>query len=126
MAEANHISYSHQTKHMCDMELLNTEQFLSSHIQGHLTHEEEFTHDEPYGYELSDNPFEPTGNFTYPALILFFGGLFLIHFNFTHFNFIKTKRGEHYMHQRITAGMLEDEIRRIRKEDYPLRYPTSQ
>ena len=104
------------------MNFLNMEHVISGHIHGHLSHEEPLLHDEPYGYERSDDPFEPHGKFDAPLLFLVMGMVTFIHFNFTHFNFFHQRPGTVMMHQRITAGMLEDEIRKIRIEDYEVRY----
>ncbi|CAI2380548.1 unnamed protein product [Moneuplotes crassus] len=103
-------------KHIADLPLCHPEQIFSSHAGGHLTYEEEFTHDEPYGYERGEDPFDPTGNGVLPLLLFFCGGALFIHFNFVHFNFFRVKKSEIMMHQRITAGMLEDKIRHYRRE----------
>ena len=102
-------------KHMADIGFFHVEQVLSSHPGGHLSYEEEFTHDEPYGYEIWDDPFDPTGKLTFPLLLFVFGTIFFIHFNFVHFNFLRAKKSEIWMHQRLTAGMLEDKIRHYRE-----------
>ena len=103
-------------KHLNDLPFFHPEHIFSSHKGGHLTYDEEFTHDEPYGYVRGDDPFDPTGNLTYPLLLIILGGAMFFHFNFVHFNFLKVNKAEHWMHQRITAGMLEDKIRHYREE----------
>ena len=103
-------------KHMADIPLFHSEQVLSSHIGGHLTHEEEMTHDEPYGYVVGDNPFSATAKLEMILMAIVIGGVTFFWFNFAHFNFRKYSKSEHWMHQRLTAGMLEDEIREFRRQ----------
>ncbi len=115
-ADTGSVHLSNPDKHLNDLSMFHIEHIFSSHSGGHLTHEEEFTHDEPYGYARGDDPFDPTGNLVYPLLLLVLGGAMFIHFNFVHFNFFKVKKSEIWMHERITAGMIEDKIRHYRKE----------
>ena len=110
------VEISNPLAHLNEMPLFHIEQIFSSHIGGHLTHEEEFTHDEPYGYKRCDDPFDPSGKLTFPLLMFIFGTVVFVHFNFVHFNFFRAKGSEIWMHQRITAGMLEDKIRYYREE----------
>lgn len=105
-------------KHLNDMSLFNSEHIFSGHIGGHTTWEEELTHDEPYGYVRHDDPFEPHGKLDAPLIFLLLGGFIFIHFNFVHFNFLKSKPSTVWMHQRITAGMLEDRIREYREAGF--------
>ena len=109
-------------KHLNDMNMFNSEIIVSSHAGGHLTHEEELLHDEPYGYIRGDDPYEAHGRADQPLLYMAMGIVMFIHFTYTHFNFSREKQSQVHLHQRITAGMLEDRIREIREEDYQIRY----
>ena len=71
-------------------------------------------HNEPYGYELGDDPFEEQGQGDYPWLLLFVGIISFVHFTHAHFRFDRRKQGEVLYHQRLTAFQIEDEIRKIR------------
>ena len=73
------------------------------------------THDEPYGYELGDDPFETHGHGDLPYLYLFFGIVAFTHTVLFHFRFDKRKTGEVYYHQRLTAFQLEDELVKMRR-----------
>jgi hypothetical protein len=48
---------------------------------------------------------------------LFAGVICFVHFTHAHLRFDKKKTGEVLYHQRLTAFQIEDEIRRIRKEN---------
>lgn len=109
-------------KHLNDLSMFNSEHIVSGHHGGHLTHEEELVHDEPYGYIRGDDPYEPHGRADQPLLFLALGFIIFIHFTYTHFNFSREKISQKHLHQRITAGMLEDKIREIREEDFEIRY----
>ena len=71
-------------------------------------------HDEPYGYEVGDDPFEEQGAGDYPWLLLFIAFITFAHFSNAHFRFDNRKTGEVLYHQRLTAFQIEDEIRNIR------------
>ena len=71
-------------------------------------------HDEPYGYEFGDDPFHTTSD-EYPWLLIFVGGIGLIHFTHAHFKFDRRKVGEVLYHQRLTAFQIEDNIKELRK-----------
>ena len=101
-------------KHLNDLPLYHYEYLTSGHIGGHLIHEEPMLHSEEYGYVRGDDPFEPTGRLDVPLLILIFMSVIFIHFNFTTLNFWSVKPSTVWMHQRLTAGMLEDRIREFR------------
>jgi hypothetical protein len=60
-------------------------------------------HDEPYGYELGDDPFEEQGQGDYPWLLIFVGIISFVHFTHAHFRFDRRKTGEVLYHQRLTA-----------------------
>ena len=72
-------------------------------------------YDEPYGYELGDDPFDPQGQADYPFLILYVAGVCFVHFIHSSMKFDRRKVGEVLYHQRLTAFQLEDEIKRLRK-----------
>ena len=71
-------------------------------------------HNEPYGYELGDDPFEEQGQGDYPWMLLFAGIIVFTHFCHAHFRFDRRKTGEVFYHQRLTAFQIEDEIRKMR------------
>jgi hypothetical protein len=77
--------------------------------------EETHAHDEPYGYEYGDDPFDPQGQADYPYMLLFWGIIGLIHFTHSHFKFDRRKIGEVLYHQRLTAFQIEDQIKALRK-----------
>ena len=61
------------------------------------------THDEPYGYELGDDPFDAHGHGDMPFIMLYFG---IIAFTTTlafHFRFDRRKFSEVLYHERLTA-----------------------
>jgi hypothetical protein len=88
---------------------------FTSYSHGHTWEEEHNIHDEPYGYELGDDPFEPQGQGDYAYLLLLVGGIAFVHFTHAHFKFDRRKIGEVLYHQRLTAFQLEDEIKARRK-----------
>jgi len=54
---------------------------------------------------------------------LIFGAIIAFaHFSYAHFNFDNRKVGEMLYHQRLIAFQIEDEIRRIREEDFSVRH----
>jgi hypothetical protein len=55
-------------------------------------------HDEPYGYELGDDPFEPQGQGDYPWMLIFVAGITFVHFTHSHFKFDRRKIGEVLYH----------------------------
>ncbi len=55
-------------------------------------------HDEPYGYELGDDPFEEQGQGDYPWMLLFAGIIVFTHFCHAHFRFDRRKTGEVLYH----------------------------
>ena len=66
------------------------------------------THDEPYGYELGDDPFDTHGHGDMPYLMLYMG---IIAFTTTlafHFRFDRRKTSEVLYHERLTALQIED------------------
>mmetsp|Transcript_41175 Transcript_41175/g.30278 ORF Transcript_41175/g.30278 Transcript_41175/m.30278 type:complete len:94 (-) Transcript_41175:36-317(-) len=89
---------------------------FSGYMFAHKITEEHNTHDEPYGYELGDDPFEAQGQGDYPMILLFFATVGIAHYLHAHFRFDNRKVAETFYHQRLTAFQIEDEIRKIRKE----------
>lgn len=87
----------------------------SSYPGGHDWEDEPRIHNEPYGYELGDDPFDNQGQADYPYLILFIAIAGFTHFCHAHFRFDRRKQGEVFYHQRLTAFQIEDEIRELRK-----------
>ena len=81
---------------------------------GHQYKDEPRISDEPFGYEVGDDPFETQGQSDYPAVIILFAILSFVHFIHSHFKMDNLKVGEILYHQRYTANQLEDEIKRLR------------
>eukprot|EP00345_Euplotes_harpa_P016940 CAMPEP_0168343576 /NCGR_PEP_ID=MMETSP0213-20121227/16193_1 /TAXON_ID=151035 /ORGANISM="Euplotes harpa, Strain FSP1.4" /LENGTH=183 /DNA_ID=CAMNT_0008350933 /DNA_START=15 /DNA_END=566 /DNA_ORIENTATION=+ len=102
-------------KHLNDLHFFDMEMYLSAHVDGHLTYEEEHLHGESYGYVRGDDPFEPHGKLDTPLIFMVLGIAAFLHFSYAHFSFIKEKSAMVKMHERLTAGMLEDKIREIRQ-----------
>ena len=73
------------------------------------------THDEPYGYELGDDPFDAQGHGDLPYLYIFIGSVAFITTMCFHFRFDKRKTSEVFYHQRLTALQLEDELVKMRR-----------
>ena len=120
--EINVIPVENQSRHMKGLSIFNLEQPFSSTVGGHLTYEEELLHGEPYGYFGGDDPFDPNGRAEIPAGFFLLAGSIILHLSFSLFRFRKVSNGQIWMHERVTAGMIEDEIRKIRLEDYEVRY----
>ena len=97
------------------MFLYSHQHIFSAYAGGHSFEEEHNVHDKPYGYELGDDPFEAQGQADYPWLLIFVGIVSFVHFSHAHFRFDRRKIGEVFYHQRLTAFMLEDEIKANRK-----------
>lgn len=91
-----------------------------------VTYEENpYFHPEPYGYLIIDDPFDPNPQ-TWQPYFLFAMGLLCIVFMSKSFrmNNVSSDRKvlcEEIYHAHFTANLIEDEIRKIRKEDYPFR-----
>ena len=102
-------------RHLKDLPLNHHQHIFSAYPGGHDFEEETRIHDEPYGYELGDDPFDPNGNGDYPALLLFVGIISFVHFSWAHFRFDKRRMGEVLYHQRLTSLQIEDEIRARRQ-----------
>ena len=73
------------------------------------------THDEPYGYELGDDPFDGHGHGDWPFMMLYFGITAFVTTLAFHFRFDKRKTSEVFYHQRLTAFQIEDELVALRR-----------
>ena len=89
-------------RHHNDVKLSNHQHIFNGYAGGHTFEEEHHLHDEPFGYEMGDDPFAPQGD-EYPWWIIFAGGVAMIHFTHSHFKFDRRKIGEVLYHQRLTA-----------------------
>jgi len=56
------------------------------------------THDEPYGYEFGDDPFDTHGHGEMPYLLLFAGMTAFVTILTSHFRFDKRKTSEVFYH----------------------------
>ena len=97
------VELSNPYRHHNDLPMLHHGHPFSSYAFSHTFEEEHAVHDEPYGYELGDDPFEAQGQADYPWLILFIAGISFAHFAHAHFKFDRRKTGEVMYHQRLTA-----------------------
>ena len=61
----------------------------------------------------------------YPLLLFVIGATVFAHLTYAHFRFESKQLGEILYHQRLTGQQIEDEIRRIRREDWPIREKAS-
>ncbi len=94
---------------------LSHEYIFSPYSHANLIVNEPNTHDEPYGYELGDDPFETHGHGDLPYTIVW-AGIFI--FSITYigfFHFDNRRMSEVLYHQRLTAFQLEDEIKSLRR-----------
>ena len=73
------------------------------------------THDEPYGYEVGDDPFDTHGHGDYPYLLIYFSVVSFTTLMAFHFRFDNRKLSEVLYHQRLTALQLEDELMKMRR-----------
>ena len=101
-------------RHHNDLPLLHHGHVFSGYAFAQTFEEDPKLHDEPYGYELGDDPFEEQGQGDYPWLIVFASVIVFVHFCHAHFRFDRRKVGEVLYHQRLTAFQIEDEIRKMR------------
>jgi hypothetical protein len=87
--------------------------------------ENPYFHPEPYGYLMVDDPFDPNPQTWQPYMLAAMGifGLVLMTKWFRMNNASSDRRVlcEEIYHAHYTANLIEDEIRKIRKEDYPFR-----
>lgn len=90
------------------------EYIFSPYSHASLIVNEPNTHDEPYGYELGDDPFDAHGHGDMPYMMLFVGLTSFITTLAFHFRFDKRKTSEVFYHQRLTALQLEDELVKMR------------
>ena len=114
--------FRNKYRHLNDKSIFHHEHPFSGYEDGHGIEEEHGLFDEPYGYELGDDPFDTSGKTHYPLLLIALGFFALAHFSFAHFRFDGRKQGEAMWHQKLTANYIEDEIRAIREEDAAVRH----
>ena len=105
------IELDNSYRHLNDLPMHHHQHIFSAYPGGHTFEEETRVHDEPYGYELGDDPFDPSGNGDYPFLIIFAAIVGFCHLSYAHFRFDNRKIGEALYHQKLTANQIEDEIR---------------
>ena len=74
------------------------EYIFSPYSHANLIVNEANTHDEPYGYEIGDDPFDTQGHGDMPYLYAFFGIIFFTHTVLFHFRFDKRKTAEVFYH----------------------------
>lgn len=79
------------------------EYIFSPYSHAKLIVDEPNTHDEPYGYELGDDPFETHGHGDLPYIMVFMGVIAFTHTWMFHFRFDRRKTSEVFYHQRLTA-----------------------
>ncbi|MFN9979082.1 MAG: hypothetical protein ACK53Y_04170, partial [bacterium] len=101
-------------RHHNDLPLINHGHYFSGYAFAMTFEEDPKVHDEPYGYELGDDPFEEQGQGDYPWMLLFAGIICFTHFCHAHFRFDRRKTGEVLYHQRLMAFQIEDKIREMR------------
>lgn len=85
-------------RHLNDLPLHHHQHIFSAYAGGHDFEEETRIHDEPYGYELGDDPFDPLGNGDYPMLIVFTAIIGFAHLSWSHFRFDRRRHGEVLYH----------------------------
>ena len=91
------------------------EYIFSPYSHAKLIVDEPNTHDEPYGYEFGDDPFDTHGHGEMPYLMMFvFATTFTTVVAF-HFRFDNRKTAEALYHQRLTAFQIEDEMVALRR-----------
>lgn len=97
------------------------------HLANVPPEENPYAHEEPYGYLFSDDPFEKYGE-DYHVYFILYGFLFVVFV-------LERIYGRHYIseefdinrkvklmyHASYTASLIEEEIRKIRDEDYKYR-----
>ena len=94
--------------------MFHHEYIFSPYSHANLIVNEPNTHDEPYGYEHGDDPFDTHGHGDWPYLMIYFGTVAFMTVSLAHFRFDNRKTSEVYYHQRLTAFQLEDEILALR------------
>ena len=100
---ATGIELDNPYRHHNDLPMHHHQHIFSGYPGGHVFEEETRVHDEPYGYETGDDPFDPFGNGDYPLLLVFTGTIAFCHLAYAHFRFDRRKTGEVLYHQRLTA-----------------------
>ena len=97
------------------LSMFHHEYIFSPYSHANRIVDEPNTHDEPYGYEFGDDPFDTHGHGELPYLMLFVGGIAFTHILAFHFRFDNRKQSEVFYHQRLTAMQIEDEILKMRR-----------
>ena len=95
---ATMIEIDNPYRHLNDLPMHHHQHIFSAYPGGHTFEEETRVHDEPYGYELGDDPFDPHGNGDYPALIVLAGIFAFAHLTWAHFRFDNRRTGEVLYH----------------------------
>ena len=109
------VAVDNEFAHLNGLSMFHHEYIFSPYSHANLIVNEPNTHDEPYGYELGDDPFDTHGHGDLPYLYLLAG---IIGFTTTmafHFRFDNRKLSEVFYHQRLTALQLEDELIAMRR-----------
>jgi hypothetical protein len=81
-----------------NINFVSHENIFSGYADGHSFEEETHLHDEPFGYEHGDDPFDPRGVGDYPWMIIFFSSIAIVHFTHSWFKFDRRKIGEVFYH----------------------------
>ena len=95
--------------------MFSHEYIFSPYSHANLIVDEPNTHDEPYGYEIGDDPFDAHGHGDYPFMVIFAGIITFCTTIAFHFRFDNRKLSEVLYHQRLTAFEIEDEIAKLRR-----------
>ena len=83
--------------------MLHHEYIFSPYAHANLIVDEPNTHDEPFGYELGDDPFDTHGHGDWPYLLIYGGAIAFTSILAFHFRFDRRKTSEVFYHQRLTA-----------------------
>ena len=95
---------------------LNSHEYIfSPYSHANLIVNEPNTHDEPYGYEFGDDPFDTHGHGDMPYLMLYVAVMAFTTTMAFHFRFDRRKTSEVMYHQRLTALQIEDELVNMRR-----------
>ena len=95
--------------------MFHHEYIFSPYSHANLIVNEPNTHDEPYGYEFGEDPFDAHGHGDMPYLMIFAGSITFISMINMMFRFDKRKTSEVLYHQRLTALQIEDELVAFRR-----------
>ena len=96
--------------------VLHSHEYTASpYAHAKLIVDEPNTHDEPFGYEIGDDPYDTMGHGDLPLMYLFCGIILFCHVVSAHFRFDNRKFSEVLYHQRLTAFQIQDEILKLRR-----------